>query len=44
VIATGNFTDGADSGFAPGSIGLDTTDGKAFVSDSSGLWQELALA
>jgi hypothetical protein len=43
VIATGNFVDGADSGYAPGSIGMDTTDGALFVSDSAGLWQQLAL-
>lgn len=44
VIDVGNFADGADSGFAPGSLGLDTTDGLLFISDSSGLWQQVALA
>lgn len=43
VIATGDFTDGADSGFAPGSIGLDTANGHLFVSDSSGLWQVVTV-
>lgn len=44
VITVGNFTDAAASGFAPGSIGLDTTDGALFVADSSGNWQILAEA
>jgi len=44
VIVTGNFADGADSGFAPGSIGLDTTDGLLFQCDSAGLWQQVGLA
>ena len=43
VIVSGNFVDGADSGFAPGSIGLDTTDGLLFVTDSSGLWQVVTV-
>lgn len=43
VIAMGDFTDGADSGFAPGSIGLDTTNGLLFVCDSSGLWQQVTV-
>jgi hypothetical protein len=38
VITYGDFTDGADSGFAPGSIGLDS-DGVLMVVDSGGLWQ-----
>lgn len=38
VITYGNFTDGADSGFAPGSIGLDS-DGVIMTTDSGGLWQ-----
>ena len=44
VIVTGNFADGADSGLAPGSVGLDTTDGLLFICDSAGLWQQVALA
>jgi hypothetical protein len=44
VLAVGDFTDGADSGFAPGSIGLDTTNGLLFYCDSSGLWQQVAAA
>lgn len=44
VIAVGDFTDGADSGFAPGSIGMDTSDGLLFYCDSSGLWQAIAAA
>ncbi len=44
VIVTGNFVDGADSGFAPGSIGLDTTDGLLMYCDSAGLWQTVAAA
>jgi len=43
VIVTGNFVDGADSGFAPGSLGLDTTDGLLFMTDSSGLWQQITM-
>lgn len=43
VIITGDFTDGADSGFAPGSIGLDTTNGLLFVSDNAGLWQQVTV-
>lgn len=43
VIVKGNFVDGADSGFAPGSIGMDTTDGLLFSCDSGGLWQQMAL-
>ena len=39
VITVGDFTDNADSGFAPGSLGLDTSDGLLFVTDSSGNWQ-----
>ncbi len=44
VITFGEFTDGADSGFAPGSIGLDTTNGLLFYCDSAGLWQQIAAA
>lgn len=45
VIKVGDFTDGAAAtGFGIGSIGVDSTDGKLFVVDSSGNWQELALA
>jgi hypothetical protein len=44
VITSGNFADGADSGFAPGSIGLDTTDGLVFYTDSAGLWQQIGAA
>lgn len=43
VIAMGDFADGADSGFAPGSIGLDTTNGLLFVTDSAGLWQQVTV-
>lgn len=43
VIVSGNFVDGADSGFAPGSVGLDTTDGLLFVTDSAGLWQVVTV-
>jgi len=38
VITYGDFTDGDDSGFAPGSIGLGS-DGVLMVVDSGGLWQ-----
>lgn len=44
VLVTGNFADGADSGLAPGSLGLDTTDGLLFICDSGGLWQQVGLA
>ena len=44
VIKVGNFTDGAAAtGYGKGSIGVDSTDGKLFVVDSGGLWQEIAL-
>jgi len=43
VITKGNFTDAADSGFAPGSLGLDTTDGLLFVTDSAGKWQVVTV-
>jgi len=43
VIVTGDFTDGADSGFAPGSLGLDTTNGLLFVSDTNGVWQAVTV-
>lgn len=43
VIAMGNFADAADSGYAPGSIGLDTTDGLLFVSDTNGVWQQVTV-
>jgi len=43
VITTGSYTDGADSGFAPGSLGLDP-DGTVFYSDSAGLWQQIEKA
>jgi len=43
VIAMGDFTDAADSGFAPGSLGMDTTNGLLFVSDSAGLWQQVTV-
>lgn len=42
-IKTGTFTDGTASGLGIGSLGLDTTNGKLFVVDSSGDWQEVAL-
>jgi hypothetical protein len=44
VIVTGDFADAGDSGFAPGSIGLDTTNGLLFVSDTNGVWQQVGLA
>jgi hypothetical protein len=44
VIKVGNFADGAASGLGIGSLGVNTTTGKLFVADSSGNWQELALA
>jgi hypothetical protein len=44
VIAHGDFADGVDSGFAPGSIGLDTTNGLLFYSDTNGVWQQVAAA
>ena len=44
VIKVGAFTDGTASSLGIGSIGLDSTAGKLFVVDSSGNWQELALA
>jgi hypothetical protein len=44
VIKVGDFTDGtAATGYGKGSIGIDSTDGKLFVVDSSGDWQEIAL-
>jgi hypothetical protein len=39
VIKVGNFTDGAASGVGKGSLGIDSTDGLLFVSDSAGNWQ-----
>jgi hypothetical protein len=44
VIKVGNFADGAASGVGIGSLGVNSTTGKLFVVDSSGNWQELALA
>jgi hypothetical protein len=44
VIKVGNFADGAASGLGIGSLGVNSTTGKLFVVDSSGNWQELALA
>jgi hypothetical protein len=44
VIKVGDFTDGtAATGYGKGSIGIDSTDGKLFVVDSNGDWQEIAL-
>lgn len=43
VIVAGNYVDGVDSGFAPGSVGLDTTDGLLFVTDDAGLWQQVTV-
>lgn len=45
VIKVGNFADGAAAtGLGIGSLGLNSTAGKLFVVDSSGNWQEIALA
>jgi len=44
VIKVGHFADGAASGLGIGSLGVNSTTGKLFVVDSSGNWQELALA
>lgn len=43
VIKVGNFTDGAASGVGKGSLGIDSTDGLLFVSDSAGLWQQVTV-
>lgn len=43
VIIVGNFVDGADSGLGKGSLGLDSTDGLLFISDSSGKWQQVTV-
>ena len=43
VIYVGNVTDGSASGFAPGSIALDTTDGLLMVADSDGKWQVVTV-
>ena len=43
VIKVGNFTDGAASGVGKGSLGIDSTDGLLFVSDSAGLWQQVQV-
>ena len=39
VIKVGNFADGVASGVGKGSLGIDSTDGLLFVSDSAGNWQ-----
>lgn len=44
VLAVGDFADGVDSGFAPGSIGLDTANGLLFYCDTNGVWQQIAAA
>ena len=43
VIKVGNFTDGAASGVGKGSLGIDSTEGLLFVSDSAGLWQQVQV-
>jgi hypothetical protein len=43
VIKVGNFVDGAASGVGKGSLGIDSTDGLLFVSDSAGLWQQVQV-
>lgn len=43
VIKVGNFTDGVASGVGKGSLGIDSTDGQLFVSDSSGNWQVVTV-
>jgi len=43
VIKVGNFTAGAASGVGKGSLGIDSTDGLLFVSDSAGLWQQVQV-
>ena len=43
VIKVGNFTDGAASGVGKGSLGIYSTDGLLFVSDSAGLWQQVQV-
>lgn len=43
VIFVGDITANADSGFAPGSIGLDTADGLLYVSNSSGEWKVVTV-
>jgi hypothetical protein len=43
VIKVGNFADGAASGVGKGSLGIDSTDGLLFVSDSAGLWQQVLV-
>lgn len=43
VIKVGNFVDGAASGVGKGSLGIDTTDGLLFVSDSAGNWQVVTV-
>lgn len=44
VIYVGDVTDNTDSGYAPGSIALDTSDGALAICDSDGKWQLLAEA
>jgi hypothetical protein len=43
VIKVGNFADGAASGVGKGSLGIDSTDGLLFVSDSAGNWQVVTV-
>ena len=43
VIKVGNFVDGAASGVGKGSLGIDSTDGLLFVSDSAGNWQVVTV-
>jgi hypothetical protein len=43
VIKVGNFVDGAASGVGKGSLGIDSTDGLLFVSDSAGNWQAVTV-
>ena len=43
VIKVGNFADGVASGVGKGSLGIDSTDGLLFVSDSAGLWQQVQV-
>jgi hypothetical protein len=43
VIKVGNFADGVASGVGKGSLGIDSTDGLLFISDSAGLWQQVTV-
>ncbi len=44
VIYVGELSDGAASGFSPGSLALDPTNGLVYYADSSAVWQSIAAA